>query len=204
MGGVDAIVFTGGVGENDFGVRHDVTAKVSKALGIEFDTELNNRVRGTETLLSKPNSKVQIWLVPTNEELVIAQVVGALLKAISHKVETPSNAFEFARQVEDLLTENDSLSLTDIRHISRNFIDNESVDEIFAGAHLKYGISLDDDLSIECKRLARYAKEVVTKARIAEGVSLLVSNPNAKLSSIDVKSTKDGFRAVVDIKLIEA
>jgi acetate kinase len=73
MGGVDAIVFTGGVGENDFGVRHDVTAKVSKALGIEFDTELNNRVRGTETLLSKPNSKVQIWLVPTNEELVIAQ-----------------------------------------------------------------------------------------------------------------------------------
>jgi acetate kinase len=73
MGGVDAIVFTGGVGENDFGVRHDVTAKVSKALGIEFDTELNNRVRGSETLLSKPNSKVQIWLVPTNEELVIAQ-----------------------------------------------------------------------------------------------------------------------------------
>lgn len=73
MGGVDAIVFTGGVGENDFGVRHDVTAKVSKALGIEFDTELNNRVRGSETLLSKPNSKVQIWLVPTNEELIIAQ-----------------------------------------------------------------------------------------------------------------------------------
>lgn len=79
MGGVDAIVFTGGVGENDFGVRHDVTAKVSKALGIEFDTELNNRVRGTETLLSKPNSKVQIWLVPTNEELVIAQDTYALL-----------------------------------------------------------------------------------------------------------------------------
>lgn len=73
MGGVDAIVFTGGVGENDFGVRHDVTSKVSKALGIEFDTELNNKVRGTETLLSKFNSKVQIWLVPTNEELVIAQ-----------------------------------------------------------------------------------------------------------------------------------
>lgn len=79
MGGVDAIVFTGGVGENDFGVRHDVTAKVSKALGIEFDTELNNRVRGVETLLSKPNSKVQIWLVPTNEELVIAQDTYTLL-----------------------------------------------------------------------------------------------------------------------------
>ena len=154
--------------------------------------------------------KTKYWIenflksTPSQTPQKCAQVVGALLKAIYHKVETPSNAFEFARQVKDLLTENDSLSLTDIRHISRNFIDNESVDEIFAGAHLKYGISLDDDLSIECKRLARYAKEVVTKARVAEGVSLLVSNPNAKLSSIDVKSTKDGFRAVVDIKLIEA
>ena len=124
-----------------------------------------------------------------------------MLKAISSKVETPSNALEFARQVDDLLTENESLSLTDIRHISRNYIDNESVNELLAGAHLKCGISLDDDLSIESKRLARYAKEVVTKARIAEGVSLLVSNPDAKISSIDVKSTKDGLRVVVDIQL---
>lgn len=151
--------------------------------------------------------KTKYWIenflksTPSQTPQKCAEVAGALLKAISSKVEKPSNALEFARQVEDLLTENESLSLKDIRHISRNFIDNENVDEILAGAHLKYGISLDDDLSIESKRLARYAKEVVTKARIAEGVSLLVSNPNARISSIDVKSTKDGFRAVVDVQL---
>ena len=73
MGGVDAIVFTGGVGENDYGVRYDVVSRIAKALHVELDIELNRVTRGKETLLSKPNSKVQVWLVPTNEELVIAQ-----------------------------------------------------------------------------------------------------------------------------------
>ncbi len=73
MGGVDAIVFTGGVGENDYGVRYDVISKIAKALHIELDIELNRKMRGQEVLLTKPNSKVAVWLVPTNEELVIAQ-----------------------------------------------------------------------------------------------------------------------------------
>lgn len=73
MGGVDAIVFTGGVGENDYGVRYDVISRIAKALQVEMDIDLNCAVRGKEVLLSKPNSKVQVWLVPTNEELVIAR-----------------------------------------------------------------------------------------------------------------------------------
>jgi len=73
MGGVDAIVFTGGVGENDWGVRYDVVSKLAKALKIELDIDLNRKVRSKEVLLSKPNSQVQVWLVPTNEELVIAR-----------------------------------------------------------------------------------------------------------------------------------
>lgn len=73
MGGVDAIVFTGGVGENDYGVRYDVISRIAKALQVEMDIDLNRAVRGKEVLLSKPNSKVQVWLVPTNEELVIAR-----------------------------------------------------------------------------------------------------------------------------------
>lgn len=73
MGGVDAIVFTGGVGENDYGVRFDVISRVAKALNIVLDIELNTKSRGKEVLLSKENSKVQVWLIPTNEELVIAE-----------------------------------------------------------------------------------------------------------------------------------
>jgi acetate kinase len=70
---------SGGVGENDYGVRFDVISRVAKALHIEFDIELNRKVRGKEILLSKENSQVQVWLVPTNEELVIARDTVACL-----------------------------------------------------------------------------------------------------------------------------
>lgn len=151
--------------------------------------------------------KTKYWIenflkaTPSPTPQKCAQVAGALLKAISNKVETPSDALEFAHQVEDLLAETESLSLSDLRQITRNYLDDEGVEELLNGARLKYGVPLDDEALIESKRLAKYAKDVVTKARIAEGVSLLVSNPNAKISSIDVKSTKSGFRAVVDIQL---
>lgn len=130
-----------------------------------------------------------------------AQIAGALLNAVSGKVDTPNDAIEFARQVEDLIAETGSPSLADLKSISRRYIDEDSLGEILNGAHLKYGVALDDNVLIESKRLTKYAKDVVTKARIAEGVSLLVTNPDAKISSIDVKSTEDGVCVVVNIAL---
>lgn len=141
---------------------------------------------------------------PSQTPQKCAQVAGALLKAISNKVETPGNALEFSQKVEGLLTETESLSISDLRKISKNYVDDQGVDELLHRARLKYGISLDDDALIESKRLTKYAKEVVTRARISEGVNLLVSNPDAKISSIDVKSTKSGFRAVVEIQVKRA
>ena len=71
MNGVDMIVFTGGIGENDISVREDVCAGCS-FLGIDFDSEANN-VRGEDRIITKPGSKVIVTTVITNEELVIAQ-----------------------------------------------------------------------------------------------------------------------------------
>lgn len=79
MGSVDAIVYTGGLGENDHGVRADITTRVEKALGIQFDYALNAKSRGKDTKLSLPDSKVEVWMIATNEELVIAQDTAALL-----------------------------------------------------------------------------------------------------------------------------
>lgn len=78
LGGLDAIVFTGGLGENDWHIRKLVCQNL-KALGVEIDEELNRNSRGKEVLLSTPNSKVQVWLIPTNEELVIARDTQRLL-----------------------------------------------------------------------------------------------------------------------------
>ena len=72
MGGVDIIVFTGGVGENQTGVRENVCAPLA-FMGVEIDKELNAKTRGTETVISAPQSKVRVVVVPTDEELMIAR-----------------------------------------------------------------------------------------------------------------------------------
>ena len=72
MGGVDAIVFTAGIGENDSFVREQMCAPL-EFLGIKLNVELNEKVRGKEVDLSAPDSKVKVLLIPTNEELVIAR-----------------------------------------------------------------------------------------------------------------------------------
>lgn len=80
LGGADAIVFTGGIGENDTNMRKMICARLQAAFGIEIDEALNNKTRGIETALSTPESKVQVWLIPTNEELMIARDTYALAK----------------------------------------------------------------------------------------------------------------------------
>ncbi len=72
MGGVDIIVFTGGVGENQTGVRENVCAPL-KFMGVELDKAVNTTVHGTETVISTPTSKVKVVVVPTDEELTIAR-----------------------------------------------------------------------------------------------------------------------------------
>ena len=71
MGGVDAIVFTGGIGENEAIVREYICKKLV-FLGFELDEE-NNENRAKEVELSKPGGKVRVFVIPTNEELVIAR-----------------------------------------------------------------------------------------------------------------------------------
>ncbi len=72
MGGVDVIIFTGGIGENGPESRLAI-CKDMEFLGLEFDEEANKGKRGKEVILSKPGSKVIAMVVPTNEELVIAR-----------------------------------------------------------------------------------------------------------------------------------
>jgi acetate kinase len=71
MGGVDLIVFTGGIGENAADARENI-CKDFEFLGLEFDKQLNAGVRGRESVISKKDSRVTVMIVPTNEEFVIA------------------------------------------------------------------------------------------------------------------------------------
>ncbi|MGN0688877.1 MAG: acetate/propionate family kinase [Oscillospiraceae bacterium] len=78
MNGLDAVLFTGGIGENATDVRERVCADMS-FFGIEIDNELNSTIRGKLQKISTDSSKVEVWVVPTNEELLIARDTLALI-----------------------------------------------------------------------------------------------------------------------------
>lgn len=71
MGGVDAIVFTGGVGENDWVTRQN-SVEGLEFMGVELDKSKNTGLRGKTMDVSTDSSKVNVLVIPTNEELVIA------------------------------------------------------------------------------------------------------------------------------------
>ena len=79
MGGVDIIVFTGGVGENQYGVRENVCATLG-FMGVEIDKQVNASTRGSETIISTPESKVKVVVIPTDEEYMIARDTEAIVE----------------------------------------------------------------------------------------------------------------------------
>ena len=79
LNGVDVITFTAGVGENGPETRQGICDYL-EFMGVKLDPE-KNKVRGKEMLISAPDSKVQVWVVPTNEELMIAQDTAELVNA---------------------------------------------------------------------------------------------------------------------------
>lgn len=80
LGGADAIVFTGGIGENSRRIRESVCRDMHWA-GIELDSTRNQHVSG-ETRVSTDQSKTQIWVVPTNEELVVARQAAEIVRTL--------------------------------------------------------------------------------------------------------------------------
>ena len=78
MNGVDYIVFTGGVGENQINIRRGICEKL-EFMGVKVDVDANN-MRGEEKEISTPDSKIKVYVVPTNEELMIAKETERLVK----------------------------------------------------------------------------------------------------------------------------
>ncbi len=79
LGSLDALVFTAGLGENDNRVRREVCELLNESLGVKLDEELNNNTKGKLGKISAPDSKVEVWVIPTDEEVMIARDTCRLL-----------------------------------------------------------------------------------------------------------------------------
>ena len=78
MKGIDYIIFTGGIGENQINIRKGICEKL-EFMGVKLDLDANN-MRGEEKVISTPDSKVKVYVIPTNEELMIAKETKRLVK----------------------------------------------------------------------------------------------------------------------------
>jgi len=79
MNGIDCLIFTGGIGENDFNIRRMICQHM-EFLGLEFDEPANHGIKGEDKIISKPDSRTTALVVRTNEELVIATDTYKILK----------------------------------------------------------------------------------------------------------------------------
>jgi acetate kinase len=79
MNGVDAIVFTGGIGENNKTTRLEICESLGY-LGVKADKAVNDNTRAIESRITTDDSAVQVWVIPTNEELLIARETAQLAK----------------------------------------------------------------------------------------------------------------------------
>ena len=73
LGGVDMIIFSAGIGENSYEIRESICKEIAPALGLEIDYEKNHGKRGVEVVISKPESKIVVAVIPTDEEVMIAR-----------------------------------------------------------------------------------------------------------------------------------
>ncbi len=81
MGGVDAVIFTGGIGENDSEIRRLVCEDM-EYMGLKIDADLNEKASRKDAKFSSVDSKVEAWVLPTNEELMIARDTKAVVEAL--------------------------------------------------------------------------------------------------------------------------
>ena len=77
MKGIDYIIFTGGIGENQINIRKGICEKL-EFMGVKLDLDANN-MRGEEKVISIPDSRVKVYVIPTNEELMIAKETKRLV-----------------------------------------------------------------------------------------------------------------------------
>ena len=81
LGGADVICFTGGIGQNGVAIRAAILADMKFCVGIELDLVKNGQARGNvEMRLDASSSKVEIWMLPTNEELIVARQTVEVLR----------------------------------------------------------------------------------------------------------------------------
>ena len=159
-------------------------------------------VDNTVFIVDNLGKKTKYWLdsfikaIPKNTTKKYVQILGSVTKAIANKISLPQEHLNFS----EALANEDILSINKLREISSPFIEKNNFDSIVDGIGVKSGLVVDADFSVEAQKLSKQVKQVISKTNISKGVNIVVTEPDLKISSIDVQDTEFGLRAIIDIK----
>lgn len=159
-------------------------------------------VDNTVFIVDNLGKKTKYWLdsfikaIPKNTTKKYVQILGSVTKAIANKISLPQEHLNFS----EALANEDILSINKLREISSPFIEKNNFDSIVDGIGVKSGLVVDADFSVEAQKLSKQVKQVISKTSLSKGVNIVVTEPDLKISSIDVQDTEFGLRAIIDIK----
>lgn len=148
------------------------------------------------------SKKTKYWIdnfikgTPRDTPKKYTKVFGEIVKAVSKKIEEPNNMLKFSEN----LSNKDDFSINEIKEISSNFIREEEFDSILKGAEVKHSMTFKNDFRLDRNEIKKYIKETVSRTRISNGVNIVISEPNTKLLSVEIESTNEGYRAILEIQ----
>ncbi|MCC7698754.1 nucleoid-associated protein [Janthinobacterium sp. EB271-G4-7A] len=135
--------------------------------------------------------------------VVRAKAIGAILKAVSERVDTPTEAVQFIHVLHDELAGAETATISSIKEISGRFLPPSDVTEIVRGIESRVGINFDESSVVPTHELSKYTRDMVRKSRIAEGINLVITKADARVSTIDVRKTSAGIKATIEIRVEE-
>ncbi|MGB1311668.1 MAG: nucleoid-associated protein [Leucothrix sp.] len=185
------------------------TLSLVERIGISLDKVQKGALilSGGQTVhvIDSLSKKTKYWLetflnaVPAGTPRVTAKAAGDFLKAVSVKVESPADAVEFGQKIEEGMQGADSLSLGELKEISKAYIQADEAEGIMKEVRGTSGLEMEDERPIDTKELKRYTRSVIRRTKIADGINLMLSGGNTQIASVDVEKTDDGLKAVIDI-----
>ena len=185
------------------------TLSLVERIGISLDKVQKGALilSGGQTVhvIDSLSKKTKYWLetflnaVPAGTPRVSAKAAGDFLKAVSVKVDSPADAVEFGQKIEEGMQGAESLSLGELKEISKAYIKEDEAEDLMKEVRGTSGLEMEDERPIDTKELKRYTRSVIRRTKIADGINLMLSGGNTQIASVDVEKTDDGLKAVIDI-----
>jgi hypothetical protein len=164
----------------------------------------DNQIFAVDTLSQKTKYWMESFLkiTPKSTPKACAKVGGDLLKAISSKISDPNSALELGKRISKSIENTEKISLGDIKEISADYVDQDSLSEILNNLQEKNGFDLTNELTLDSPAFEKHVKSVTKHTRVADGITLVMSNTNASVSKVDIQQTQNGLVATIAIEIM--